>query len=127
MATVGYTALNPIGGIKVISWTLGNGDDGKPMICPQFADRTIQVTGTFGAGGTVEFQGSNIDPTPIYSVLNDPQGNPLVFTIAKIEQVLENTYRVRPVVTGGDVNTSLTISMLISTPTAYGNHVDSTV
>ena len=62
MAIVGYTASNPFGGIKIITWsTLANGDSGKPFVSAMFADKTAQVTGTFGAGGTVLIEGTNDD------------------------------------------------------------------
>ena len=43
----------------------------------------------------------------------------LTVTLAKIEQVLENTYSVRPLLSGGDGTTSITVKMMASTPTAY--------
>ena len=123
MATRGYTCANPLGGIKIVVWSgLLNGDDGTPFICAQFADKSIQVTGTFGVNGTITIEGTNFEISPVYATLNDPQGNPLTITIAKIEQILENTYQVRPTATG-DGNTNLVVRMLVSTPTEYSNHI----
>lgn len=124
MATVGYTVENLIGGFKIVTWAnLANGDDGTPFKYPVFADRTIQVTGTFGSGGTALVEGSNFSSAPTYATLNDPQGLPLSFTSAKIEQVLENTYSIRPRVSAGDGTTSLTVRLACVTPTAYDMHI----
>ena len=74
-----------------------------------FADRSVQVTGTFGVGGRVLLQGSN-DGTN-WVTLNDPQANALSFTAAGLEAVLELTQYIRPTVNAGDGTTSLTVTM----------------
>ena len=94
----------------VFTWAaMANGDTGSPVSVAEFADRSLQVTGTFGAGGSVSGEGSN-DSTN-YVALADPQGNALTFTTAKIEQVLECVQWLRPNVTAGDGTTSLTVTM----------------
>lgn len=80
------------------------------------SDKTVQVTGTFGAGGSVQIEGSN-DGGATWHVLNDPQGTALVFTAAKTEAILENTQLIRPNVTAGDGTTLLNV-LLIETSTA---------
>jgi len=91
-----------------VSWLgLANTDTGVPLDGSNFNDKTVQVTGTFGAGGAVALEGSN-DGTN-YSVLTDPQGNALTFTAAKIEMVAECPRYIRPNVTGGDGTTALNI------------------
>lgn len=100
-----------------VSWsTMANGDSGEPLQNPGSADRSVQVTGTFGVGGTVVLQGSN-DGTN-YRTLTDPQGNALSFTAAAIEAVQEITRYTRPSVTGGDGTTSLTVTLVVT-----GNHL----
>jgi hypothetical protein len=69
-----------------------------PIALPEWADRSVQVTGTFN-GGTLVVEGSN-DGTNWYT-LNDPQGNALSFTTAKIEQILEAVAFMRPRVSAG--------------------------
>jgi hypothetical protein len=102
MATIPYTGVKVKGdGLDdtVVSWTgLATGDDGQPVQMPAHPNRSVQVNGTF-AGASVTIQGSNDGLN--YFTLNDPQGNPLVFVAAKIEQLLETTRYVRPIVTGG--------------------------
>lgn len=95
----------------VVQWaTMGNGDVGTPIELPMHADRAVQVVGTFGVGGTCTIEGT-LDGTN-YAVLNDPQGNALAITAAKIEQILETTLKIRPSV-AGDGTTSLTVTMLL--------------
>ena len=125
MATLGYTVDNLIGGVKVVTWgPLTSTDlDGSPFVCPQWADKCIQVYGTPN-GGTVTIQGSNdASGSVTYATIHDPQGNDLAFTAAGIEQVLENTYLVRPLLSGAGGSTSLTVKMLVSTPTTFDLHV----
>lgn len=107
-----------IGPIELYQWTgLTNAtsDTGAPLTLPEYADRSVQVKGTFGAGGTVVIEGSNDRKadTPTYATLNDPNGNALSITAAKIEQVLESTYLIRPRISGGDGTTDLTVTIMV--------------
>ena len=90
---------------------LQNGDDGEPLKFVQYTDKSVQVYGTFGVGGSLRFEGSN-DGTN-WAVLTDPQGNDLNLTTSKIEMVTEATLYVRPVVTAGDGTTSLSVLVLM--------------
>jgi hypothetical protein len=104
------TDISPTGKSKLVTWTgLLNTDDGAPADWVDYSDRCFQVTGTFGAGGSVTIQGSN-DGTN-WASLADPQGNALVFTSQRIEQALELPRYVRPLVTAGDGTTSLTVTL----------------
>ena len=101
-------------GVTAYQWVLVNGDDGLPLEVSSFADKTVQVKGTFGSGGTIVIEGSNDAASgAIYATLNDPQGNALSITAAKIETILENPRILRPRVTAGDGDTSLTITVLV--------------
>lgn len=96
----------------VATWpALQNGDDGSPIELANFADRSVQVVGTFGVGGNVRIEGS-INGTD-YAPLTDPQGNNLDITSAKIEAISEVVRWIRPRVTSGDGTTSLTVTMLL--------------
>ena len=91
---------------SLISWTgLGNGDDGEPLQFGAFTDRSIQFSGTFGAGGTIVLECSNDGVT--YAPLTDPQGNPISKTSASLEAISEATRYVRPRVSAGDGTTNL--------------------
>lgn len=96
----------------IVTWsTLTNGDDGAPVQMPGSADRTVQVFGTFGAGGNVRIEGSNDGLH--WSALRDAVHAELDVTAESIRQVLEVVRYMRPRVTAGDGTTSLTVVMLV--------------
>jgi hypothetical protein len=100
------------GNWSVIQWTgMLNGDDGAPIDMVAYPDRSVQVTGVFGAGGNLRLEGT-IDGTN-WAPLTDPQGNALDVTAAKIEAISELVRQVRPRVTAGDGTTSLVVTMLV--------------
>jgi hypothetical protein len=88
-----------------------NGDSGQAWDTQDFPDFSVQVLGTFGAGGTLLIEGTNEATPANWHTLNDPASNALSFTAAKIEQVLELTRWVRPRVSAGDGTTSLTVNI----------------
>ena len=79
---------------------------GIPEAFMDYADRSVQVLGTFGAGGNLRVEGSN-DGGTTYGALTDPQGNALNFTAAKVEAVTEITLLTRPFISAGDGTTDL--------------------
>lgn len=96
---------------RVLAWEgMTTNDTGMPVNVALWADKSIHIFGNFGSGATVVWQGSN-DPranpkhddhaSATWLTLTDPQGNALSKTAEAIEQVLENTWWVRPKVTGG--------------------------
>lgn len=109
MSTITPTVTLPNENTVVFTYTnMVNGDDGKPIEAQwaDYADRSVQVTGTLGAGGTATIEGSNAST---YHALNDPNGNSLAVNALKIEQILESCLRMRPRITAGDGTTSLTV------------------
>lgn len=122
MTTVAYSKTFPTSGadlaryqaVSVLRWTpLVNGDDGGAL-GPDFAqhtDRSVQVLGTFGTGGTVLIEGSLDGST--WATLSDPQGNALSIQSAKIEAIMEATPYLRPRVSAGDGSTSLTVLIFV--------------
>jgi hypothetical protein len=97
--------------VAEIKWTgLLNGDTGDAQATGTLSDKSIQVLGTFGTGGTVVLEGSN-DGGTTWSTLNDTrgEGNALSFTSSDLRQTLENTRHIRPNVTAGDGSTNLTV------------------
>jgi len=118
--TIEYN-LNSNPNVARVTWTgLLNGDTGAPVAMPEFPDRTVHITGTFGVGGSVTVEGSNDleTETPTYTAITDPQANALTKTAAAIEAVLEAPYLIRPNVTAGDGTTSLVVKMLCRRPRA---------
>ena len=114
MAVVPYVSNHPeftSNGVSGYRWpVLANGDTGTPLPIDRRTDRTIQVNGTFGAGGTVVIEGS-IDGTN-YVTLSDLQGTALSFTAAGLEGVTEAVTLIRPRVSAGDGTTALNVYIL---------------
>ena len=92
--------------------------NGQAYEMPGWADRSVHVFGTFGAGATLTIQGSN-EATATNWVTLAAAGDPaedMTFATAggtDIKQFLEMTRWVRPLLAGGDGTTSLSIIMLI--------------
>lgn len=125
MSTKNLVVAGPGNGynnIKQVTWpTLINGDAGDSL-GPDMAlwsDRSVQVTGTFGSGGTVLVEGSNDGTT--WFTLNSPQGTALSFTAAGLKQILEGVLFIRPRVSAGDGTTAIAVAMMLRLPTLRGN------
>ena len=99
--------------VKRVKWLLmANGDSGASIKFGAWQDRTVQITGTFGTGGSVQLEGSNDGAN--WFVLSDPSSTTIVKTAAAIEQVLELSLYVRPRVTAGDGTTNLECRVLFT-------------
>ena len=117
MATIAYThtedgSVND-GSVSIFQWTplTTTNADGAPVGAVQFADRSVQVIGTFGAGGSITFQGSN-DGTN-WASLFTAQGSAVALTAAtQLKQLVEIPRFIRPFVTAGDGTTSVTAIMV---------------
>lgn len=93
-----------------VTWPhVKNGDTCNPVNLGIYSDRSIQVVGTFGVGGTVQVHGSN--DASNFAQLSDLRGTAFAITTAKIEQIEDVTYALKPVVSAGDGTTDLTITM----------------
>jgi hypothetical protein len=114
MATKPITRLNTtIMDVEIFQWdNLALNDDGDVLESPKLADKTVQVYGTFGAGGKVILEGTCNLTSPVWAQMHDPQGNLLDFTSSTIRQVLENPLKIRPRVTTGDGTTNLTMVII---------------
>lgn len=88
-----------------------NGDTGTPAgTMEHVADYTLQVTGTFGVGGSVALQGSN-DGGVTFFALEDVTGTTIAATTNKIWRLSHITKQVRPIVTAGDGTTTVTVNL----------------
>ena len=85
--------------------------DGQPAGYAGTGDRTMQVTGTFGASGAVYAQGS-LDGVNWFQ-LHDPSNTLISFTAAGLKAILENCNYVRPYVNAGDGTTNITAVMAV--------------
>lgn len=83
-------------------------DTGAPFEGPDYADRSVQLSGTLGAAGACTIEGSNDGVN--YATLTDPQGVDIVLVALKIEQIEEITRFIRPRITAGDGTTNLTVT-----------------
>lgn len=120
MAIVSYSRIDPMppaSNTVGFTWLLANGDTGQPLPVVDFADKTMQIFGTFGSGGSVTMQGSNdprviTDPSnAVWFSLTDPQANAITKTSAAGEAILENPIWIRPNCTAGDGTTSLRVNL----------------
>lgn len=113
MATIPYTmvASGDVGSVLTVTWAnMQNGDVGQAIDFVPFADRSVQVIGTFGAAGNARWEGSNNAVN--YDVLSDPQGTSLDITSEKVKLITEIPGYSRPHITAGDGTTSLTVVLV---------------
>lgn len=115
MATITATALpNPnnrdlIGCVRIQYTGIRAGDTCSAIGLARYADRSVQVSGTFG-GATVAIQGTNEDSTNFYT-LSDSGGLDLSLTApGRPRFITEATLHTKPLITGGDGTTDLTIT-----------------
>lgn len=88
-------------------------DTGEPLAMPASADRSVQLVGDLGVGGSVRIEGSN-DGGVTWGTLHDPTGGDLdLAAIGQLEAVTEATLLLRPRVTAGDGATDLDVYMTI--------------
>lgn len=79
---------------------LSEADTDPPSIdLSEWSDVSVHISGTFNAG-TCVVEGTNDESIP-HVPLTDPQGNNLSFTAAKLEQIMEICYKLRPRITTG--------------------------
>jgi hypothetical protein len=96
-------------GWKVAYASMGSADTGATISFPGFADKSVQVEGTFGVGGTVVVEGSNDGSH--FETLNDPFNNPVSVTSVTMKAITEACISVRPRATAGDGTTSLNVTI----------------
>ena len=104
MATVNRTRVKNLTNSETITWAAVTGSDvGDAYEYSKFADKTVQVLGTFG--DTLTIQGSN-DGTN-WATLSDSSGVELTFTAADIKLIAESPRYIRP--SAGASITSVTV------------------
>ena len=100
----------------LVSWADMPYDAGTPVPADAFAagnfsGRFWQVSGTFGAGGSVSLKGSN-DGVNFFT-LKDVAGNAATLTSASGVILNDTPLWVKPEITGGDGTTELTSTLLM--------------
>jgi len=93
--------------------TFVGSDSGSPLPGMGWSDRSIQVEGTIGAGGTIVIEGSNDGSN--WHTLKDPFSVAISFTATGLAQITEISRYVRPRVSAGDGTTSVTITIVLRT------------
>lgn len=116
MATIKPTYDSPSGdqNLRRVTWAdMANGDVGEAVGIDkaEWSDRLMQVTGTFGSGGSVSGEGT-LDGAN-FATLTQPANTALTFTAAGIKAVVEAAASFRPHVTAGDGTTALTVTLLM--------------
>jgi hypothetical protein len=94
--------------VYITTWALGNADTGVAVAMASAADRSVQISGTFGAA-TIVVEGSNDGVT--WFTLTDPQGNGISATTARFEQIEEVSRFIRCSSSGG-TGTAITVTLL---------------
>ncbi len=107
-ATVTGVGNNDRSTLLVVWAAVTESDVCQPVSYPEFADKSVHPSGTFG-GASVRVYGSNNGST--FVALNDASSTAIAISSEGIKQVLENTLFVKPDMTGGSGQT-ITISML---------------
>lgn len=96
--------------VVVATWTpmtFSGSDVGSPISLAEYSDKTFQVFGTLGAGGTMTIEGSNDGVN--WASLSNRQGTAMAFTTLSLNTSQDRPAYVRPRVTAGDGTTSLTV------------------
>lgn len=116
MGEIAYQMLesNRDEGYRIYMWEgLGNGDTGTPLHLGGWADRSVQVVGTFGSGGKCVMEGSLMLASPTFATLEDAGNVALEVTAAKIDHIQPLTVWIRPNITAGDGTTDLDVYIMV--------------
>ena len=93
--------------MAVITWAgMAASDEGSRVAMATYADRCVQVSGTFG-GATVTVAGSNDGET--YHALSDTFGESLTLTVGALKQLIELPVFIKPRIFGGDGTTNIKV------------------
>lgn len=117
MAIRGYTKLPPFykRGVHVYEWTgLLAADTGLPIRVPSHMEKTVEVSGAVGVGGSITIQGRNGETGTYAALHNRKDAAALTFTalaVPVIEAIEENPTEIRPNVTAGDGATTYTVRL----------------
>lgn len=104
MAEIPYEQIKA-DGARSARWqwlSMGDDDEGSPVIVGERPDGSIQAEGTF-AGATVTLEGSNDGVN--WFTLTDDQGNPVTFTAAGLNLFIPRPWKIRPTTSGGGGST----------------------
>lgn len=111
-ATVSTEGTSKDESVKLIKWEAltGTNADGSPVKFTEWADRTVQMFGTWDTC-TVTMQGSN-DGTNWFT-LTDPQGYNVAFTASGGKAILEGPLWMRPLLSSAGGTSDVDVLLLI--------------
>jgi len=99
-------------GRALVTWDLPGESD--PFTLGKYRAQSVQVSGEFGLASSVAIEGSNeMDADAQFALLNDPNGNPLIFYSPRIEGILEDCVKIAPKFVGDDPNAKVKVSILL--------------
>jgi hypothetical protein len=118
MTDINFTNTSLTQTVRTITWNLAENQTGAWAAVSDYSDKTVHIFGTID-GAVVTLQGSN-DPLVLTSpdtadaeTLTDPLNNPISGSSKALTQILENPLYIRPIVTGGDGSTAVSIVMAV--------------
>ena len=101
---------------QVVAWgPFKSGDNCLPILSVDMTDRSVQIEGTFSASTVITMQGSNNATGTSggsYHTLHDPSFTAISVTAPALLQVEEVAAFMKPVITNGDGNESITVTLL---------------
>ena len=84
-----------------------------PFLLGKYRPSSVMVSGVL-AGGKLVVEGTNdLSQEPEFFILNDSQGNPLVFAYANLEQIQEDCVQLRIRMAGGSADTKIKVIVLL--------------
>lgn len=104
MATIAVVEQDTVfkGTIRLFKWTgITEADTGASVIVPGYSDKSVMVLGDFTASGAITWEVTNDPAQSVFVTAHDAQGNDIVITANRLEEVLCNAYAHRPRATAG--------------------------
>ena len=100
-------------GIQIVQWkNVASGDTCEPIEMGKYNERSIQLSGTLGTA-IVSLDGSLTGD--VYETLLDHNGVPVSLDCNGVRQLSVLTRYAKPVITGADGTTNLTITVMLKT------------
>ncbi len=114
MATIDFTVQRLRDNVVKVTWTpLTEADDGAPYPSAYLADKTVQTIGSLGAGGMVDWEGTN-NGGANFSQLRDFRGKLIAHgAVGDLSLVAENPQTIRPNVTSGSGVSATAIAVIV--------------
>lgn len=101
---------------RLICWPdMKSGNAGLPYLCPQYAEKTIQVVGQFSSGGQIDMKGTLMSDSAeaYWSLLSDSLGSPLQIMDSELRAIAGGAVYIMPCVSGS-IGTKLSVYLLLS-------------